>query len=177
MEPVLIHGVYDEKRLSVITEYFRGLVANVGIRTDQRTMFDSVNNRILQMLGQELLPLARQVFQCENLLSTKTTFAHYEGHQGVLGRHVDLNPNVKLIDVCIYEDVPWGIVVEGKEYIFPINSAVAFHSGKLEHWRNPNPDLENNKTGVLLAYFDEMQLNEYSRPVGESLESVEEFMK
>lgn len=132
-------------------------------------MFDSFNNPVLQMFGQELLPLAKELFNNPNLCSVKTTFAHYEGHQGVLGKHTDNSPNVCLIDVCIYEDVPWGIVVEDQEYIFPKNSGVAFHSGKLQHWRKENPDLNNNKTGVLLAYFDEVPLDTYSLPVGEKL--------
>lgn len=170
MEPKIIHGVFTLDRFNDIANYCNRLVSNSSLNPGQRTMFDSINNPVLKMFGQELLPLARELFDNPNLLSTKTTFAHYEGHQGVLGKHVDLNPSVCLLDVCIYEDVPWGIVVEGKEYIFPENSGVAFYSGKLEHWRKPNPDIINNKTGVLLAYFDEMPLDQYSYPVGESIE-------
>ncbi len=169
MDPKIIHGVFTFERFEEILAYCKRLVSNSGLSKEQRTMFDSVNNPVLQMFGQELLPLAKELFNNPNLCSVKTTFAHYEGHQGVLGRHVDNNPTVCLLDVCMYEDLPWGIVVEEKDYIFPPNSGVAFHSGKLEHWRKPNPDLNNNKTGVLLAYFDEIPLDIYSRPVGEIL--------
>lgn len=167
MDPKTIENVFSEKRFDELTKYFHELVRRSGVDRTMRTMFDSINNPVLKMLGQELLPLARNIFECENLYSTKVTFAHYEGHQGVLGKHVDHNPNVRLIDVCIYEDVPWGIFVDGKEYIFPKNHGVAFYSGKQEHWRKDNPDKLRNKTGVLLAYFDEMPLDTYSPPVGE----------
>jgi len=168
MDPKIIHGVFTIDRFEQVSAYCKRLVAHSGVSKEQRTMFDSYNNPVLQMFGQELLPLAKELFNKENLYSVKTTFAHYEGHQGVLGKHVDNNPTVCLLDVCIYEDLSWGIMVENKEYIFPENSGVAFHSGKLEHWRKPNPDL-TNKTGVLLAYFDEMPLDTYSNPVGEVL--------
>lgn len=168
MDPKIIHGVFSLKRFEEVSSYCNRLVLSSGINQEQRTMFDSSNNPVLQMFGQELLPLARELFNNPNLSSVKTTFAHYEGHQGVLGKHVDNNTNVCLLDVCVYEDLPWGIVVENQEYIFPPNSGVAFHSGQLEHWRKPNPDL-NNKTGVLLAYFDEIPLDIYSRPVGEKI--------
>lgn len=170
MDPKIVHGVFTLDRFEEVVSYCKRLLSHSGVNKQQRTMFDSINNPVLQMFGQELLPLARELFDNPNLSSTKTTFAHYEGHQGVLGKHVDLNPTVCLLDVGLYEDLPWGIMVEDKEYVFPPNSGVAFNSGKLEHWRNPNPDINNNKTGVLLAYFDERPLNIYSQPVGEVLE-------
>lgn len=167
MEPVVIDKVFDDKRFNDLLEYFKNLVFTSRIEQGQRTIFDSVNNPILQMLGQELLPIAKKVFGLDNIFSVKTTFAHYEGEQGVLAKHKDKQSETMVIDVCMYEDIPWGIVIEDKEYIFPVNSAVAFKSGLVEHWRNPNPDPKNNKTGVLLAYFNELTLDIYSYPVGE----------
>lgn len=167
MNPVIVNGIFSNERLLEITNYFNELVSRSGIQKDKRTIFDSINNPILKMLGQELLPIAKNVFNNNNIYSIKTTFAHYEGNQGVLKRHIDKQEDVLLLDICIYENVPWGIVIDNKNYYFSINSAVAFESGKLEHWRNPNPDPVNNKTGVLLAYFEPSPLNIYTKPIGE----------
>ena len=167
MKPVIINNIFTDERLKELTKYFHELVHHTRLKTDQRTIFDSINNPALQMIGQELLPIAKKAFGKENIYSVKTTFAHYEGHQGVLMPHVDHQEDVMLVDVCIYEDVPWGIVVEGETYHFPVNSAVAFESGRVKHWRDKNPDVENNKTGVLLAYFNDRPLDVYSQPVGD----------
>jgi hypothetical protein len=165
MNPVIVDNVFTNERLEELKEYFNNLVNHTKIKTNQRTIFDSINNPALQMLGQELLPIAKKVFKKDNIYSIKTTFAHYEGPQGVLKPHIDHQKDVMLVDVCIYEDVPWGIVVEGETYYFPVNSAVAFESGKVKHWRDENPDIKNNKTGVLLAYFNEIKLDIYSEPM------------
>jgi hypothetical protein len=167
MQPVMIDNVFSDKRFSELLEYFKSLIFVSGIEQGSRTMFDSINNPILQMLGQELLPIAKKAFNNENIFSVKTTFAHYEGIQGILRKHKDKQPDTMVIDVCMYEDIPWGIVIEDKDYIFPVNSAVAFKSGQVDHWRKPNPDPKNNKTGVLLAYYNELTLDIYSPPVGE----------
>lgn len=165
MNPVIIDNIFSEKRLAELTKYFHELVHQTKLNTTQRTIFDSINNPILQMLGQEILPFAKKAFENDNLYSIKTTFAHYEGPQGVLRSHIDEQKEARLVDVCIYENTPWGIVIEGKKYHFPVNSAVAFESGRLEHWRDENPDIKNNKTGVLLAYFNELKMDIYSPPV------------
>lgn len=167
MNPVIVNGVFSNERLLEITNYFNELLNKNIIKKNQRTIFDSVNNSVLKMLGQELLPIAKNIFNNNNISSIKTTFAHYEGSQGVLKKHIDSQQDVLLLDVCIYENAPWGLVIDNKNYYFSINSGVAFESGKLEHWRNPNPDPVNNKTGVLLAYFEPVSLNDYSQPIGE----------
>ena len=158
--PVIIENVFDNKRFLFVKNELQKIIEKTEKETRGRTVIDAEerSNYFLKMLGQELLPLAKTIFKKDNLYSSKTVFAHYEKKNGVLLKHKDFQEDIHLIDICIYEGVPWGIVVENVEYIFNENCAVAFESGKLEHWRKPNPDPENNITGVLLCYYTELML-------------------
>lgn len=151
LQPILIHNIFDKDRFNLISNQLKEIAKKTGTNSQRRTLVHSDDDLFIKMLGQELIPLAKKIFKINNIVSSHTVFAHYENEDAFLGKHVDYQKEILLIDVAIYSNGAWGVFVDGQEYFFEPNCALAFESGKSEHWRGPKPS--NNISGVLLCYY------------------------
>lgn len=111
--------------------------------------------RTLKVYTDWLLPVARQVFESETLLPTYTQFVHYEGEHAKLPKHKDNNACTYTIDLCLYQETPWGLVIENEEFILEPNEAMCFYGEEQEHWRNDFPDFEDNQVGQVFFHYAE----------------------
>lgn len=151
LTPIELPKVFSDQRFEEILLLINNLMSNTQKNNSQRTLIQDLQDDSLLSIGSECLNLAKEIFGKDNLVPAQTMFAHYEGIHGFLAKHVDVEKNLYLIDVGIYQDKPWGIFVSGKEYLLQPNSGLAFPSGQLEHWREQkDPD---NTVGVLLIYY------------------------
>lgn len=151
MDPILLENVFDEERFLVLQHLFLMMSKNATINEDYRVFIDSKSDMLLSVVGQELLPLAKKIFNSTNMFSSYTVFSHYENDNSGINPHVDYQEDVYLIDICLYNNGEWGLCVDDKEYFLEPNCAVAFESGKSLHWRPDKP--EGNITAVLLCYY------------------------
>jgi hypothetical protein len=108
----------------------------------------------LREMSDKLLPIARKTFQSETLLSTYTIFAHYEGDASLL-KHKDDNACTYTLDLCLYQAEPWGLFVDGKEYILNPNEALAYYGNDQEHWREDFPNKEKNFVAMIFFHYAE----------------------
>ena len=97
--------------------------------------------------------IAKKIFNDETLKSTYSVYLDYNEPTSKLSPHKDNNACTYTIDYCVSAKTPWGVVIEGKEYIFKENEALAFMGGFDSHWRNDMPDSEHNRVEVIMFHF------------------------
>ena len=59
------------------------------------------------------------------------------------------------LDVCLYQNVQWPLVVEDREFTLQENEALAFYGEEQEHWRPDFPVPTWNRVGMLFLHFAE----------------------
>lgn len=100
-----------------------------------------------------LEPTARNIFNDQSLKSTYAVYLDYDRPTSKLPAHKDNNACTYTIDYCISAKTPWGVVVEGKEFIFGEGQGLAFMGGYDSHWREAMPDPDNNRVQVVMFHF------------------------
>lgn len=98
---------------------------------------------------------AKKIFNSDTLKKTYILFAHYEGTEAELLPHKDDNACTYTLDLCLYQNTPWPLYVEGKEYTLGDNQALAFYGEDQEHWRSKFPNPETNQVGMLFLHYAE----------------------
>lgn len=156
-EPVLINSVlspedYDRLLNSLSNpksfEYQEGF---------SRYVIANNNLPVLQEFAEKLISTAREIFNSETLLPTYTLFAHYEGQDPApsLYRHKDDNACTYTIDMCVYQNEPWDLWVEDKNYTLYRNQALAYYGNEQMHWREEFPNPETNHVAMVFFHFAE----------------------
>lgn len=79
--------------------------------------------------------VARDIFNSKTLVPSYSLFAHYEGENAKLWEHKDDNACTYTLDFCVYQEIPWGLFVEEKEYFLNENQALGFYGNDQKHSR------------------------------------------
>lgn len=98
-------------------------------------------------------PKARKLFGDPTLKGTYAAYLDYDRPTSKLPAHRDNNACTYTIDYCVSAKTPWGVVVEGEEFIFSEGQSLAFMGGYDSHWRDEMPDPENNRVQVVMFHF------------------------
>jgi hypothetical protein len=119
-----------------------------------------VNDRVIPVLGkiaEKLTTTARKLFNSNTLLPTYTLFAHYEGQNPApsLYKHRDDNACTYTLDLCLYQNEPWDLWVDDKNYTLYPNQALAYYGNDQIHWREKMPNPENNHVAMIFFHFAE----------------------
>lgn len=153
------------------------LVENVLMHRDYLRLLESLNNPksfefdpgfsryyvgdgVLPILGEiaeKLTETARILFNSNTLLPTYTLFAHYEGQNPApsLYKHKDDNACTYTLDLCLYQNEPWDLWVEDKNYTLYPNQALAYYGNDQIHWREKFPNPESNHVAMIFFHFAE----------------------
>jgi hypothetical protein len=110
---------------------------------------------ILKELSDSLVDLARKTFSSKTLLPTYSLFAHYEGDRSSLRKHFDDNACTYTIDLCLYQNFPWDLWVDNKNYTLHPNQALAYYGNDQEHWRETFPYPELQHVAMVFFHFAE----------------------
>jgi hypothetical protein len=153
-DPQIIDNVFNDLDFNNIKNFF------YNIKKDESTYSKNFGrylfgNSILDKYAEIIIPKARKIFNSETLLHSYSIFAHYEGKEASLHPHKDDNACTYTLDLCVYQNKPWDIWVEGKNYTLSENQALAFYGNDQEHWREsfPNPDFQY--VGMIFFHFVE----------------------
>jgi hypothetical protein len=126
----------------------------------------------LKECHEQLLTAAKQLFSSETLVPSYAFFAYYR-RGATLPIHKDTNACTYTIDLCVYQNMPWDLIVEGTPYTLSSNEAIAYYGEDQEHGRPkfPSPDGE-----VAMAFFhfvepDHWYVNGGIMPGAKKLES------
>lgn len=112
---------------------------------------------ILGELANKLTAVARKTFKSETLLPTYTLFAHYEGQDPVpsLYKHKDDNACTYTLDMCVYQNEPWDLWVENKNYTLYPNQALGYYGNDQMHWREEFPNPASQHVAMIFFHYVE----------------------
>ncbi len=156
-EPVIIKNVFSTEEHNELKNIMKNW--QLGSRWDSTLGRHLVNSPVIDEYAEKLIPLAKKMFNSENIKTSYSLFAHYEGPGANLFRHVDDNACTYTIDLCLYQTEPWAIGInhnnEDKEYILQENEAVLYYGNDQEHWRPKFPNPESQNVGMIFFHFVE----------------------
>jgi hypothetical protein len=112
---------------------------------------------VLKEIFYNLTSTARKTFNSDTLLPTYALFAHYEGQdpEPSLYKHKDDNACTYTLDMCVYQNEPWDLWVEGQNYTLYPNQALAYYGNDQLHWREKFPNPETNYVAMIFFHFAE----------------------
>lgn len=117
------------------------------------------NLKEVNEIHQNLLQLARDMFESETLLPSWNLLSVYEGEQAKLWKHKDDNACTYHIDFCVFQKEPWDLWVrhnnEEKPYRLNENDALFMYGNDQEHWREEFPSPETNLVANCFLFFAE----------------------
>jgi len=113
------------------------------------------SDSIVDEYAQKITPFAREVFNSDALIPSYSLFAHYEGEEANLWKHVDDNACTYTIDMCVYQSDPWDLWVEGKPYSLEENQALAYYGNDQMHWREDFPKKDSQHVAMIFFHFVE----------------------
>lgn len=106
-----------------------------------------------QYFSKKLESAAKAVFSDATLKSTYAVYLDYNKPTSKLPSHKDNNACTYTIDYCLSAITPWGVVVEGEEFLFTEGQGLAFMGGYDAHWREDMPNPEHNRVQVVMFHF------------------------
>lgn len=110
---------------------------------------------ILKKMLNDLTIDARKAFNSKTLLPTYALFAHYEGEEASLYKHKDDNACTYTLDMCVYQNEPWDLWVDNRNYTLQPNQALAYYGNDQLHWREKFPNPETNYVAMIFFHFAE----------------------
>lgn len=103
----------------------------------------------LQKCHEQLITIAKQLFDSETLVPSYAFFAYYK-RGATLPIHKDSNACTYTLDVCLQQNMPWDLIVEGIPYTLSPNEALAYYGEDQEHGR---PKFPSSDGEVAMAFF------------------------
>jgi hypothetical protein len=110
---------------------------------------------LIDQYSYKLLPIAKEIFNSKTLLPSYSLFAHYQGKEASLYKHKDDNACTYTIDMCVYQNEPWDLYVEGLPYTLFPNEALAYYGNDQLHWRNSFPNPDSQYVAMIFFHFVE----------------------
>lgn len=152
-DPVILKDVFSPEDVSKLRDL---LVSGV----EDKNWADRKNDRrVLKFseletyFSRKLEPIAQKIFNDPTLKTTYSVYLDYNQPTSKLPAHKDNNACTYTIDYCVSSKTPWPVVIEGQEFSFAENEALAFMGGYDSHWREDMPDPENNRVEVIMFHF------------------------
>jgi hypothetical protein len=156
-EPVIVKNIFSDKE----HQELKNIMQNWPLETEYDLELGRhlVQSPLIDEYAEKLIPLAKKMFNSENIKPSYSLFAHYQGPGANLHRHVDDNACTYTIDLCLYQTEPWaiGISNNGKdtEYILQENEAVLYYGNAQEHWRPDFPNPDSQHVAMIFFHFVE----------------------
>jgi len=136
---------------------YKEIMASINLYDEKDWNYDEIFNRYLlsgkyfDKLSIYELDRARKEFNNNELLYTYSLVSLYNQENSFLEKHYDNNACTYTIDVCLYAEKPWPLIIEGEEYIINNNEAIFFYGEDQLHWR---PDFTpGNRVLMMFIHF------------------------
>lgn len=153
--PTVKSNVFEEDKFENIKQYFfnNKLVKEKEYDYYGSKRIDSYENEILLTTLHSFTDKAKEWFNKKEIVPTYSVFSEYSGKSAMLDKHTDSGPCTYTIDICIYSNVKWPLIIENKEYYFKENEAIIFYANDQKHWRPDFPDKENGVVGMMFLHY------------------------
>lgn len=152
-EPKIIDQLFNEEKYQKLKDY----LFNKKRELDQYEVYYGryvYTDQLINQYGNDLIPIARKIFNSETLVPSYFLFAHYE-KDSKLHFHKDNNACTYTIDMCVYQTEPWDLWVEDKPYTLMPNQALAYYGNDQVHGRKEFPDKKNGYVAMIFFHFVE----------------------
>ena len=139
-QPIILRNLLNESRFKTLQEHVKGLdKSSLGYSKDFNR-YEWGNDPLFTEIHQELLPVAKEFFESDVLVPSFNFGSWYFGNAS-LEKHKDVNACTYSIDLCVYQNTPWDLYIEGVPYTLNENDAVLYYGEEQRHWREdfPNP--------------------------------------
>lgn len=137
MQPLILHDTFPAHMRKELLETVDKIIASGDYRTDSGFGRILSGHDSLRPYLNYLTPLVRETFQDETIQPSYLLWARYAGFSANLRRHKDDNACTYTVDYCVRQREPWGLFVEGTEYMLHENESLVFMGEDQEHWRGP----------------------------------------
>lgn len=152
-DPVILKNVFSEEDVARLNQLLTS-------GAEDKNWADRKNDRrvlkfseLESYFSKKLEPIAQKIFNDPTLKTTYSVYLDYNKPTSKLPAHKDNNACTYTIDYCVSSRTPWPVVIEGQEFVFGTNEALAFMGGYDSHWREDMPDSENNRVEVIMFHF------------------------
>ena len=154
-EPRIVKDFLSPHDYAVLHKYLNSKDKSELNWSDSFGRFHLSNDSTLDNLSNQLLPIARNIFNSTTLLPSYTLCSIYKTPRAQLWKHKDDNACTYTLDMCVWAKTPWDLYVDGKPYTLGGNEALAYYGNDQEHWRNAFPDPENNEVAMIFFHYVE----------------------
>lgn len=151
--PIILNDVFNEEDRQKLVELLKS-------ESYEKNWIDPKNNRrvlkypqLESHFSKKLEPILHEIFKTDRIKTTYSVYLDYNKPTSRLPAHKDNNACTYTIDYCVSAKTPWGIVVEGEEFVISENQGLVFMGGHDSHWRDDMPDPENNRVEVVMFHF------------------------
>jgi hypothetical protein len=153
--PTIKNNVFSQEDFHKIKNHFKKNKMLENKRYDYygSKRIDSYEDKLLYEVLNSFLDKAKTWFKEDDLVPTYSVFSEYSGASAMLDKHKDSGPCTYTIDICIYSNIDWPLIIENKEYLFSENEAVIFYANDQEHWRTEFPDKESGIVGMMFLHY------------------------
>jgi hypothetical protein len=153
-DPVIINDLFSQEEHYELSNYLKNKTKRP---EDYSSIFGRYcfNDSLVDSYAEKLIPIARKHFNSETLIPSYSLFAHYEGDEANLYKHVDDNACTYTIDFCVYQTDPWDLYVSEKAYTLYPNQALAYYGNDQLHWREKFPNPDNQVVSMIFFHFVE----------------------
>lgn len=149
--PKKIKNLFSKEDFNEIRNYFKfnQYLNTIGYDEFGRKLIGCHTDKILSEYSSKILPMVKEEFNNDLIMPTYSLFAEYGNSTISLYKHKDSNACTYTVDVVLYQTRPWGLWVEGQEYILQENEALLFFGEDQTHWR----ETINNNTDIIGVVF------------------------
>jgi hypothetical protein len=125
-------------------------ISNIPFDECGRKCISDITMPLLKEYSEILMPMAKNFFNSNTLVPSYTLFTEYSDTNINLHKHKDANACTYTIDLVLYQNKPWGLWIDGVEYLANENEAIFFWGEDQLHWRET---IENNNNIVGVIFF------------------------
>ncbi|MGA1049254.1 MAG: hypothetical protein ACO3UU_14705, partial [Minisyncoccia bacterium] len=101
-EPSVIKNVFSQEDYQKLKDFLKSYPKDTMDYSESMGRH-LLTHSVINEYAEKLIPLAREIFESNGLLSSYSLFSHYEGKNASLYRHIDDNACTYTIDLCIYQ--------------------------------------------------------------------------
>jgi hypothetical protein len=152
--PIVINNLLSQEEFKELQDYVKNLDKSTLGHSAEFSRYEFGGSEILDSLHKKLMPLAMDFFESQTLVPSFNFGSWYYG-QASLEKHRDVAPCTYSIDLCVYQNTPWDLYVEGVPYTLQENEALLYYGEGQKHWREEFPDSGNNVVCNVFFFYVE----------------------
>jgi len=159
-DPFVLENVFEENYFQELKNYLykkkeerEGFIYDVNFGRSTYHSSLARDGEIFIDSANKLVPIAKKLFDSDQLEFSYCIFSVYRGHKANLYYHVDDNACTYTIDLCVHQNTPWPLFVAGHEFVVDENQAICYYGEDQYHWREKFPDPKTNEVSMIFYHF------------------------